>query len=285
MHPHIFKAIRQIENSESDNLDLECLAKKAGYSKFHFSRLFKILFGESVMEYAKRLRIERSVQKLIGSPNFSEIAYDSGFQTTAGYYKAFKKRFGSTPADYQKNKKEFWNSYLSKIKNEPCVITLTAKTVVYQRSIGSYESSIDDAWKTFTEKLHLLGQTLPDKTDIRLTEENCEFIGICHDDPTVTEPNRIRYDACIASGEKETTFLANQGFEVKTMAAGVYARIVHHDKNQDELESWFGLCGWIIDNGYTFGAEPPFERYINFRRVDQELTSDVEMYISIKDER
>jgi AraC family transcriptional regulator len=40
---------------------LDELAGIAHFSKFHFHRVFKIITGETVLEFVKRLRLERAV--------------------------------------------------------------------------------------------------------------------------------------------------------------------------------------------------------------------------------
>ena len=41
-------------------LDLEALAREAGYSRFHFARAFRDTYGETPRAYLTRRRIERA---------------------------------------------------------------------------------------------------------------------------------------------------------------------------------------------------------------------------------
>ena len=63
MNPQIKKVTYYIENHLDDRFDVEMLAKLAGYSPYHFCRIFKLYIGESVMSYATRLKLERAAKK------------------------------------------------------------------------------------------------------------------------------------------------------------------------------------------------------------------------------
>lgn len=49
----IFRCIQYIESNITEKLTAECIAKKMGYSVYHFSRIFKENMGVSLMEYVK----------------------------------------------------------------------------------------------------------------------------------------------------------------------------------------------------------------------------------------
>jgi hypothetical protein len=62
-----------------------------------------------------------------------------------------------------------------------------ARKIIYVQAKGAYNESAKEAWEkicAFAGKKKLYGF----KT---------EFIGISYDDPTVTEPEKLRYEACI----------------------------------------------------------------------------------------
>lgn len=53
MNRQIEKVLYHIEQNLDDTLI-------AGYSKYHFCRIFKLNVGESMMEYITRLRLEKA---------------------------------------------------------------------------------------------------------------------------------------------------------------------------------------------------------------------------------
>ena len=65
MNEQIQKVQYIIERNLDISLDLDDLARIAGYSKYHFSRCFKLNTGESITDYITRLRLEKAQLKII----------------------------------------------------------------------------------------------------------------------------------------------------------------------------------------------------------------------------
>lgn len=81
---------------------VEELAGLAGYSKFHFTRLFKQCIGLSYGEYLNRQRI-LVAEKLLTDPELSvtEVAMRSGFGSLATFNRTFKAYRKCTPTQYK----------------------------------------------------------------------------------------------------------------------------------------------------------------------------------------
>ena len=89
-------ACRRIESAETSP-SLQELADWAGYSPFHFQRLFKREVGLTPKQYEKAHR-ERRVRGEIGSSNtITDAIYDAGFQSSAAFYAGAVQMFGMTP--------------------------------------------------------------------------------------------------------------------------------------------------------------------------------------------
>ena len=117
MNEQIQKVLYFIENNLDVSLDLDDLARIAGYSKYHFSRNFKLTIGESIIDYITRLRLEKAQLKVIQKISIIDVALDVGYETPNGFNKAFKKTFGITPLKYKKIKKDFLdNNFLKELK-------------------------------------------------------------------------------------------------------------------------------------------------------------------------
>jgi len=77
------------------------IARAAGYSQFHASRLFKEATGISPFEYIRRQRLISAAHQLrSGKPKILDIAMDYVFDSHAGFTRAFAKAFGITPKKY-----------------------------------------------------------------------------------------------------------------------------------------------------------------------------------------
>lgn len=94
--------IDYIEKNIKNELSPELIANECGYSTFHFSRVFNINKGITLMEYVKKRRLSLAAEDLFDDKKIIEIALEYGFQTHNGFSKAFKKEFGFSPTQYLK---------------------------------------------------------------------------------------------------------------------------------------------------------------------------------------
>ena len=95
-------AFEYIDSHYMDEVSLEKVASIAGFSKFHFSRLFKECSGQNFHEYLCYKRIQASETMLL-KPNLSisEIAYNSGFSSLSTFNRAFRSINQCSPSEYR----------------------------------------------------------------------------------------------------------------------------------------------------------------------------------------
>lgn len=96
-------ALQYVENNYQDNITLKDASKAAGFSEYHFSRVFKDMTGQNFTDYVNARRI-RKAEKLLVSHDLSiiEIAHSAGFHSLATFNRIFKKTRGCTPMEYKK---------------------------------------------------------------------------------------------------------------------------------------------------------------------------------------
>ena len=96
--------IQESLNYIEDNLKTEItaieLAGKAGFSLFHYYRLFQQATGLPVMQYILRRRLLHGVYAMKQGSNKTDAALLYGFDTYPGFYKAFCREFGTTPSEF-----------------------------------------------------------------------------------------------------------------------------------------------------------------------------------------
>ena len=88
------------------------------------------------------------------------------------------------------------------------VTTLEPQRVAYMRHVGPYNGAYR-VWQDFTTRLKKDG--LPRKDSL--------FIGVPMDNPKVTPPEKLRYDACVTVDEK---YVPTKPVRVRTIAGGDY---------------------------------------------------------------
>ncbi|MDF2557546.1 MAG: AraC family transcriptional regulator [Bacillales bacterium] len=94
------KTLEYIDEHLKDDLDADTLASNAGFSVYHFSRVFRFYVGYSVMEYVRNRRLTFAVTELTGGKRIIDIALNYGFETHSGFSKAFRRHFGCSPETY-----------------------------------------------------------------------------------------------------------------------------------------------------------------------------------------
>ena len=95
------KTIDYIDDHIKEEINPEHLAQMAGYSPFHFYRVFRKALGYTVMDYVIKRKLQHALYDLVNGKKILQIALDYGFETHAGFTKAFKKCFGSPPSLYK----------------------------------------------------------------------------------------------------------------------------------------------------------------------------------------
>lgn len=97
------KSLNFIERHLTDKLQLHLLAEHAGYSRFHFHRIFRRIIGKSVVDYIRERRMTQSARDLITTDQrVIDIAMTYRFSSQESFTRAFKKVYGMTPGHYRK---------------------------------------------------------------------------------------------------------------------------------------------------------------------------------------
>jgi AraC family transcriptional regulator len=135
--------------------------------------------------------------------------------------------------------------------------------VAYVRHVGPYQESCK-AWKTLSAWAGPRG----------LLDGRAMCLGIGHDDPMVTEPSRIRYDACVVVPEGS---VAGDGIGIQVVPGGEHAVAIHRGPYERLSEVYGALRRWVADQGRKPGPNPPYEIYRNDARTTppDELVTEV----------
>ena len=136
--------------------------------------------------------------------------------------------------------------------------------VAFMRHLGPY-STVGDTWDRF---LPVLGK------EGRLGG-NPMLLGICHDDPEVTPPDKVRYDACVSVDD---SFAPEGEIGVQIIAGGDYAMTTHFGPYDKLGETYTQLLGqWLPRSGRELRAAPCFEVYLN----DPQSTDAVDLLTDV----
>ena len=95
-------AIDYIDQNYTYDITLEDVAAYSGFSKFHFSRLFKEYMNCTFYDYLIGQRI-KATEVLLTRDDLSitDIALQSGFSSISTFNRTFKQKKGCTPGEYR----------------------------------------------------------------------------------------------------------------------------------------------------------------------------------------
>ncbi len=95
--------LRYIEQNYMNDISLEDLSNLAGYSTYHFSRIFKKYSNTTFINFLNRRRVKAAELLLLESGNsVTDVAMKVGFSSLTTFNRVFKSINGYTPSDYKK---------------------------------------------------------------------------------------------------------------------------------------------------------------------------------------
>lgn len=278
------RVLEHIDRHLDEALSLDALAAVAHFSPFHFHRLFAAWMGETLGDHLRRRRLETAALRLIAQPRVPvlHIALSVGFGSAEAFARAFRGRFGCSPSSLRQQRRggrlDFRNTDQVDRKidqaapqapsddglsqptsmESPVNVKLIDRpdvTVAYLRHTGPYGDPVSQFWRHHVYPWMVTNGLL-----------EAPRYGISHDDPSITAPERCRYDA---GAEVAPDFVASGDSFKTTMPAGRYA-MLHFEGTTDEIgAAWRALLGgWLPDSGLQLDARPCFEFYPPGSRFD-----------------
>lgn len=281
-----------IEEHVGQPLSLNELALVARFSPFHFHRIFKSLVGESLNHFILRVRLEKAVTQLENNQKktITEIGLDCGFSGSASFARAFKEWFGLSASQWRKDFEEsknckfnsnkgkaqskdrkaiplhdLYDGGVNKIKTSSDrrkqimktvkavrveVKELPEMPVAYVRHIGPYKGNIN----LFND---LFGRLCKWAGPRGLIHPKADFICVYHDDPSITEEEKLRVSVCLTVPAETKV---EGGIGKMTLAAGKYALGRFEISVHEYEEAWNFMCGeWLPSSGYQPDDKLSFE--------------------------
>lgn len=101
----IQESMDYIEENLKTELNAKELAEMAGFSIFYYYRLFQEAVGMPLMQYIVRRKLLNAIYEIGQGKKMIDVALSYGFDTHAGFYKAFKREIGYTPSIFLQNHK------------------------------------------------------------------------------------------------------------------------------------------------------------------------------------
>ena len=250
--------LEHIQDNMDGDLQLKTLAEIAGFSPYHFHRIFKAFTGEPVRQYVKRLRLRHAAKQLLCDDKpITELALEAGYETASAFNKAFKQMFGVSPTAF--DGPVFVPEKIDKkrVSVDAEIRFLSARKVIYVRRHGlvggTFTKASQDAYKVMWEYLA--------KYDLCCHIVSC--LGITPDDFEVVPDADCRFDACFELS-KDAQYQLEGEIQEQTIEAGRFAVFVHVGPYDTLWKSWQIIYrDWLPDSGETLRDVAPYEVYID----------------------
>lgn len=230
----IGEALDFVERHLKEEIAVADMADAAGYSLYHFCRVFNGLVHHTPYDYLMRRRLSQSARSLLEIDwQIIDIAFEYQFNNHETYSRAFKRMFGVPPSHYRAQHSEpsappdrrLWMprltlAYLRHInQGDGLKPTLIKKDALHLVGLMSLIQDEDAA--TIPQLWQLLAQEL---TRLEDGEASYEHYGI------TWHPSAARRDTCFYLAAVEAPFPADQvhsGLVAKTLPPLTYARFEH----------------------------------------------------------
>ena len=278
----ILSTLIYIQTHLEGALNLDVLAGRVGFSAYHFHRVFRQVLGEPVKEYVRRLRMERAAYRLkISDETVLQIAMDAGFKTHESFTRAFQRQFGITPNEFRTNflrssrarKKQIQPKYMTEfdIKDGSGLLPNRSTSlrvrlehvrpliVAFVRHVGPYDQVLDQGspMSLLWDELFAWGNAN------QLINADSLLIGIPQDDPSITPPEKQRFDVCVQIPEfrNPTGHIGCQ-----TIAAGTFGVGRHYGAFDSLAETYMHIYDSLVTTGKNkLRSQTAFEVYSHSR--------------------
>jgi len=257
---HIQKAIDYIEENLKYDISLSDCAKAAGYSTYHFARIFREVTKLTPADYIRKRRLTEIIKNMTGGRNFSDIAFEYGFNSKENFTRAFKAEHHVLPGEYKaaKNSLKLYEKLTLDVKPfhiVPEIIRLESFSLTVFKSDEDYPPHF---WNRYNCK----------KLSKRLTGgEVCDDYGVSVFNGSLDYYIGVRTEN--AKGDISGTVNI-------IIPGGMYAVFTTPPSNTYDFvntihETWrFIHSVWLPESGYVIRNTPEFEVYNEQSRSFQE---------------
>ncbi|PFN09170.1 AraC family transcriptional regulator [Bacillus cereus] len=291
----IQRTIDYIEEDVMEKQTLSDLARIAGFSEYHFHRVFQALVGDTVMEYVRKRRLARAAYQLSHTEEkIIDIAFEHGFQSHETFTRAFKKLFQMTPSGYRKQgiqtpmyykvnvKQRKLNPYLGGIQMEFRIETKPAFYVAgYEMKTTSKEGKNLTDIPAFWDRY--LQNNLADRIPNRKHTDQYVELGMCTDFQLETGEFTYVIGMEVTSFDGVPTELAHRTFPEATYAVFTTPKVPHEDMVSSIQQTWNAIfTEWFPHSGYEHAGVTEFELYDERCHADKSEFAQVEIWLPVQ---
>lgn len=314
----INRVMDHIDDNLGGPLTLPELAAVAGFSPFHFHRIFGAMVGETLGQYIRRLRLERAALQLVADPGkpITTIALECGFSGSAPFARAFRDAFGMSAGQWRRSRtsratgegaaqgqdgkdrqtlrkmRKVWN--VSPVYGDGARhrqtwrVTMAEHDKLEAQIEVREEPAFTVAYVRHTGPYQgdaelfgtLFGRLMTWAGPRGLLGPETKIITVYHDDPGVTDADKLRISVGVSVPD-DTPVDGEVG--TLTIAGGAYA-FARFELDVDQYgDAWDAVfSGWLPESGYQPADGVCYEQYHNDANEHPEHKCDVSICVPVK---
>jgi len=241
------------------------VAAVAGFSPFHFHRIFKAVTGETLHDFSTRVRLEQAVRLMAHSRRrLTDIALDCGFASSSDFSRAFRVKYGVAPSrfDVAAWRRAGRDALAARVPETraadiargsgldafPAVVRrLPPRRVAYRRVFDAYSGGVLSAVEAMTAWARARGLA------------GGQWLGYQWDDPEIVPLDRCRYDIGVEVPEGEPLDTAVQQIRFPAMTV-VEVPVRGGVELELQVFDWL-YTTWLPARGCVPDSQPCFEAW------------------------
>ena len=265
LRQRLLEAARAAEADYSTDLTVQSLAEYVGVSDKHFQRSFREVLGESPKKYIRRIRLQVAAYLLKWSDlAVTDVAAHIGFDTHAGFSKAFAKAYGMSPLAFRKAagvapyliappdvtaaEEPVDLDRLEASKLSVRIEQTPSRRVAAMRHIGPTESAAE-VWPQMADWARRRG----------LFRDDAIFLGVHNDYWDANSEDRYRYDAAVVV---PADFEPDEEVITFEMPGGRVAKTEFSGGLQEADNAWRRFVDqWLPISGHTLRLSYAYDQY------------------------
>jgi AraC family transcriptional regulator len=264
------RVIAHVYDHLDDELDLDALAEIACLSPHHWHRVYHAMYGETLAQTVKRLRLHRAAGQLAQADRpIAQVAKAAGYPSLPSFNRTFKSVYGLPPARYRAGgqHRAFVPAAAPAARGhgfEVAVKTLPALPLLALEHRGSY-MAIGRAFDLLYTRIASLGLGRP----------GMRMLALYFDDPGIVPEGELRAMAA-AAGCAEAP--ADSGLVATEVQAGPYAVLSYIGPYASMHAGYEWLYAhWLPQSGREPAEGPLVEEYLNNPRdtAPSELRTEI----------
>jgi AraC family transcriptional regulator len=278
-HRRVNAVVDYVTTHLHHELSLKSLSEVAAFSEYHFHRIFKSITGETLNQFIWRTRLERAGLLLRSRPEMriTDAAYRVGFNSLAGFSRAFKRRFEIAPSRWDRQQrllahqplidsrfKTYSPAELRKYQSRFTVRIrqIPAQKIAYIRLHNPYKNVMH--WHGAAR--HLLAWYTAEGGNVK----DAKLYSIVYADRDITPEARHYFDWGIAIPDH---WEAEDNVSLREMPACRVATVELNGQIADKDLIWQYLwCYWLPRSGYQAANLPMMEIHRRWPRGGEVYT-------------